>query len=87
MKKKLISLLFYSLFWLILFYFARLYFILVHHREASEFGFRLMAGTFTHGIRLDISATAYVLAIPFLATLVSIWVRGEWYRHFMRIYT
>lgn len=87
MKKKLISLLFYSLFWLMLFYFARLYFILVHHREASEFGFRLMAGTFTHGIRLDISATAYVLAIPFLATLASIWVRGEWYRHFMRIYT
>jgi len=87
MKKKLISLLFYSLFWLMLFYFARLYFILVHHNEASGFGFRLMAGTFTHGIRLDISATAYVLAIPFLAALASLWVKGEWYRHFMRIYT
>ncbi|MDX9724773.1 MAG: sulfatase-like hydrolase/transferase [Bacteroidales bacterium] len=87
MKRKLISLLLYSLFWMAFFIFARLYFILVHHQEASEFGFRLMSGTFTHGIRLDVSATAYVLAIPFLATFASVWVKGEWYRHFMKIYT
>jgi len=87
MKRKLIALLAYSVFWLAFFFFARFYFLTVHNKEAAGLGFQILAGTFTHGIRLDISATAYVLAIPILVLLPAIWLKGEWFRHFVRVFT
>ncbi len=87
MKKRLAALAAYSLFWIIFFYFARLFFLIIHHKEASEFGLGILAGTFTHGIKLDISATAYILIFPLLAAIPAVWIKGEWYRHFNRIYT
>ena len=87
MKRKLAALLAYSVFWLVFFFFARLFFLIVHSKEAAGLGFEVMAGTFTHGIRLDISATAYILAVPILVLIPSIWLKGEWYRHFVRVYT
>ena len=87
MKKKLTALLAFSIFWLIFFYFARLFFLIVHHKEAAGLGFEVLAGTFTHGVKLDISATAYILAIPILVLIPAIWLKGEWFRHFVRIYT
>ncbi len=87
MKKKLISLLVYSLFWMAFFIFARLFFILTHSREAFQFGIGTLAATFLHGLRLDISATAYGLIIPLLAALPSIWIEGNWYRSLMKWYT
>jgi phosphoglycerol transferase MdoB-like AlkP superfamily enzyme len=87
MKRRVTALLAYTIFWLIFFYFARFFFLLVHYKEASRFGFEILAGTFTHGIKLDISATAYILIIPLLALLPSVWIKGDWYRHFIKIYT
>jgi phosphoglycerol transferase MdoB-like AlkP superfamily enzyme len=87
MKRRVRALLACTIFWLIFFYFARLFFLIVHHKEAVRFGFDILAGTFTHGIRLDISATAYILIIPLLALLPSVWIKGDWYRHFIRFYT
>ena len=87
MKIRITSLLIYSISWILFFFIARLLFLVFHHREAAEFSLGLLAGTFTHGIKLDISVTAYILAIPMLVLLPALWIKGEWYRHFMRIYT
>jgi phosphoglycerol transferase MdoB-like AlkP superfamily enzyme len=87
MKRKLTALLVYSLFWLLFFCFARLFFLIFHYKEAAGLGFGVLAGTFTHGIKLDLSATAYILIIPMLALLPAIWLQGNWFRHFIRIYT
>jgi len=87
MKRKITALLAYTIYWLIFFYFARLYFIVIHHKEAASFTFDILAGTFTHGIKLDISVTAYITVIPMLALIPSIWIKGDWFRHFVRIYT
>jgi len=67
--------------------YARLFFFIVHHEESARFGFEILAGTFSHGIKLDISATAYILVIPMLALLPSVWIKADWLRHFLRFYT
>ncbi len=87
MKKRLIALGAYALFWLAFFFFARLFFILTHYREAFHFSAGTLASTFSHGIRLDISATAYILVIPLLASIAGVWIKGSWLRHFLRFYS
>lgn len=87
MKEKLKALLLYAFFWLVFFFAARLIFLLGNFSNSSELGLRVLSGTFGHGILLDISATAYILSIPMLVLLPSIWIRGEWFRYFMKAYT
>jgi phosphoglycerol transferase MdoB-like AlkP superfamily enzyme len=87
MKRKLVALLAYALFWMIFFIFARLFFILTHYKEAFQFAFGTLAATFWHGLKLDISATSYCLILPLLATLPSLWIRGNWYGSLMKWYT
>ncbi len=87
MKKRLIALIAFALFWLAFFFFARLFFILTHYREAFQFSPGTLGSTFLHGIRLDISATAYVMAIPLMASIVSVWIKGDWFRRFLRWYS
>jgi phosphoglycerol transferase MdoB-like AlkP superfamily enzyme len=87
MKKRLIALLALVIFWLAFFYFARFVFLIIHNKEASELGFKVLAGTFTHGIKLDISAIGYIFIFPLLASLPALWISGDWFRHFIRIYT
>lgn len=87
MKRKLGALLAYSVFWLLFFCFARLLFLIFHNKEAAGLGFGVLTGTFTHGIKLDISAVAYITAIPMMILIGAIWLRGEWFRHFVKFYT
>lgn len=87
MKKLLSTIGIYILFWLLFFFFARLTFILINCKAAFHFGFGSLAATFFHGSRLDISAVAYILVIPFLAITAAVWVRGKWFTLFMKWYT
>jgi phosphoglycerol transferase MdoB-like AlkP superfamily enzyme len=87
MKRRFTAFLVLAIFWLVFFYFARLFFLLVHHKEAAGLGLNVLAGTFSHGIKLDISAIAYIFILPFLGTIPAIWIRGDWFRHFMKFYT
>lgn len=87
MKKRLVSLALYSVFWLIFFVFARLFFILTHFKNASGEKLSGLAGTFTHGIMLDISTTGYFIIIPFLIVLFSFLIQGNWPATVMRWYT
>ncbi len=87
MKKRLIAVFSYSLFWLFFFFIARLIFILVHWAEASQFSFSSLAGTFWHGLKLDISATGYILLIPMLFLIPGVYFNGNWYKVFLKWYT
>ncbi len=87
MKKRLITILFYSLFWLVFFVIARLFFILTHLKEAFQYNAGSLFATFLHGIKLDISATSYILILPMLLIIPGIYFAGNWYRHCMKWYS
>jgi phosphoglycerol transferase MdoB-like AlkP superfamily enzyme len=87
MKKRVTAIILYTLFWILFFFTARFIFILSHFREASQFGSGTLAATFLHGIKLDISATGYILIIPVLLVITCIFFYGKWYRIIMRWYT
>lgn len=87
MKKRVLAIIFYSLFWLVLFFTARLIFLLSQFKEASEHSFPDLAGSFWHGLKLDISATGYILVIPLLILIAGIFLKGAWARLFIRWYS
>jgi phosphoglycerol transferase MdoB-like AlkP superfamily enzyme len=87
MKKRLIAILSYMLFWLAFFIFARLFFIATHYSEAFQFNLGYLAATFLHGIKLDISVTSYILIVPMLLMIPGIYFNGIWFRRFLKWYT
>lgn len=87
MKKRLLFLLLYSAFWLVFFFFARLFFILTRIGIAGKESFSGLAGTFSHGILLDISTTGYYLMLPFLLMIPALYFAGKWYPFIIRSYT
>jgi len=87
MKRRMKAILAYTLFWLLFFIFARLFFIATHFREAFQFSAGTLAATFLHGIKLDISAATYILILPMLLLLPGIYFAGKWFRVFMKWYT
>ena len=87
MQKRLIALTGYALFWLLFFFAARIFFILTHHEEAFQYGFGILATTFLHGTKLDISATGYLFLIPVLAAMPGLYFNGNWYGTFVKCYT
>ena len=87
MKKRLIALGCYSLFWLSLFFFGRLFFILVQYRDSFQFTLSELSATFLHGSKLDVSTIGYFLLIPILIYIPEVWFTGNWYRNFLRWYT
>ncbi len=87
MKKRLIALGYYSIFWFSFFIFARLIFIIFQHHLAFRNSALELLSTFRHGSKLDISTTGYYLLIPVLAAIPGIWLNGNWYRILVRWYT
>lgn len=87
MKRRLVALGAFVLFWLVFFFFARMYFILTHSAEAFPFGVMTLVSAFTHGIKLDVSAASYILIVPLLSVISGIWLSGKWTRYFVRYYT
>ena len=87
MKKRLIALGVYSLFWLVFFVFARLFFILVQYKSSFKNDVTELILTFLNGMKLDISTTGYYLLIPALLIILSVWLTGNWYRLIIRWYS
>ncbi len=69
MKKRLIAFGCYALFWIIYFFVARLFFILVQYHSSFQNSIGELLGTFWHGSKLDISTTGYYLLVPILLLL------------------
>jgi len=59
----------YFLFWVLYFIVARATFLLFHLERAQQLSTGDIARTFLYGLRLDMSFTAYLCAIPFLLLL------------------
>ena len=87
MRKRLKAILVYFLFWIVFFAAARLLFILTKYPEASGFSPGQLFFTFRHGIKLDLSATGYIMTIPVLLMIPGIYFECRWFRKFMRYYT
>jgi len=87
MKKRLIALGCYTVFWLIYFFFARLFFIVMQLHIAARETIGGLSGTFLHGARLDISTIGYYLILPVLFAIISLYFNRDWYRFFIRWYT
>jgi phosphoglycerol transferase MdoB-like AlkP superfamily enzyme len=87
MKRRLVALGFYTLFWLSLFFIARLFFIFMQYSSSFQNSVTELSGTFIHGIKLDISTTGYYLLIPLLVLIPGVYFNGNWYRKFIQWYT
>jgi phosphoglycerol transferase MdoB-like AlkP superfamily enzyme len=87
MKRRLIAIGYYALFWLLFFFTARLFFILVQYNSSFHYSIGELSATFFHGIKLDISTTGYYLLIPLLFLIPGVWFNGSWFSIFIRWYT
>jgi phosphoglycerol transferase MdoB-like AlkP superfamily enzyme len=87
MLKRVVSIICYTLFWLVFFSIARLFFILVQHHSAFQNSFVDLIGTFGHGIKLDISTTGYFMILPLMLAIPGIYFSGNWYRVILRWYS
>ena len=87
MKRRLLAITVYSVYWLLFFYTARLFFIATHYREASGSDILSLLATFLHGIKLDISVTGYILVVPVLLIIPGLVWNNRWYQIFIKWYT
>jgi len=87
MKKRLIILCYYAIFWLAFFIFARLFFISVQYHVAFRNSFSEILATFWYGAKLDISTTGYYLLVPVLFAIPGVFFSGSWYKFFIRWYS
>lgn len=87
MKKRLIAILSYFLFWLGFFFIARLFFIAMQFHSSLQSGIPGLLGTFLHGSKLDVSTIGYYLIIPFLFLVPGVFFSGDWYRKGLKCYT
>jgi phosphoglycerol transferase MdoB-like AlkP superfamily enzyme len=87
MKKRLLALGIYALFWYLLFQIARAIFIMYQLGEASRYPFPVLMSTFVHGFSLDLSATGYLMILPLLLAIPGVWFNGRWYRVFIDTYS
>lgn len=75
MRPRFKFLLLYLLYWLAFFAAVRLMFLAFFYRETGGLPATTVAGTFLHGLRLDLSAAAYLSLLPFLLVALSVFRR------------
>jgi len=87
MRKRLLFLGSYFLFWLIYFTLSKAAFLLYQNEESQQLGPDLVSGIFLHGFRMDLSFTAYLCVIPFLLVALSSFGWIEKIRKILTAYT
>jgi len=87
LKNRLLYTLFYFLFWIVYFVFARLFFLLYYYDKTLELGFITSLKTFFYGIQLDVSFTAYLCLIPFILLLFSVFMNPKKIEKIIKWYT
>ena len=87
MKRSLLYQPLYFLFWVLYFIAARLIFLLYHSNRTQQLSSDDLLTIFSKGLRLDLSFSSYVSAIPFLAILAVSLFPGLQVRRFIRYYT
>ena len=74
MKQRIRYLLRFYLLTVLVFIAAKVVFMLFNH-EGHDFTLADMCQVVWHGLSLDLSTSLYLLAVPFLLTIVSVWVK------------
>lgn len=86
MRKRLEFIALYGLAWVVIFQFFRIIFLAYHYKKALALPSSLWAASASHGLPMDISFAAYILAIPTLLMMFT-GQRWDWYRKTLQIYT
>ena len=71
MKSRLRFLLSYLAFWTVYFLIFRGIFLIYHYDQSSDLSIGLLAGTFLHGVKMDLSFSAYLSLLVFLLVALS----------------
>ncbi|HEX7023492.1 MAG TPA: sulfatase-like hydrolase/transferase, partial [Gemmatimonadales bacterium] len=88
MRARLKVLLLYFLYWVAFFAALRLVFLLFFAGQSRNLPLTTLAGTLVHGLRLDLSAAAYLSLIPFLLVGLSVVRRlARWTARVIAVYT
>ncbi len=87
MKNRLTFLTSYLGIWFIFFLGFKAIFLLYHFDQTKELSSQLIAGVFFNGIRMDLSFSAYVSAIPFLLISLSTILNIKYIRPIIKWYT
>ena len=86
-KNRLLYNIYYFLFWIVYFVFARIFFLTYYFDKSQELGFSTMIKTFFYGLQLDASCVAYISFIPFLLMIFSIMIQPKIILKSIRWYT
>lgn len=87
MKQRLSLLFKYYLLWYLYFVFVKFLFLIFNYPLLQKISFSDFWGVFIHGFKLDISASTYLLALPFLLLIPSIFVSAKYFKPFLKYYT
>ncbi|MGI9543917.1 MAG: LTA synthase family protein [Cyclobacteriaceae bacterium] len=71
MRKRLLFLGLYFVFWLAYFILSKIAFLTYQLDESQQLSRDLLTGIFVHGLKMDVSFTAYLCIIPFLVVALS----------------
>ena len=86
MKQRL-SFLFKTYLWLIImFILQKPLFMLFHYDLFNTTSFMDWIQVMYHGLPLDFSVASYILALPVLVTLLTVWIQGLWAEMFYKAY-
>lgn len=77
MKQRVKVFLLYTLYWLILFVVARLFFLLYSYSSSFSLPFKEWILIFINGLKLDISATGYIMAIVSIFFMLTTFFTGK----------
>ena len=86
-KNRFLFNLYYFLFWIVYFVFARAFFLLYYFDKTQELGLSTVLKTFLYGLRLDASFAAYLSTIPFLLIIFSVFINPKWITKIIKWYT
>ncbi|MCK4630726.1 MAG: hypothetical protein KAT40_04745, partial [Bacteroidales bacterium] len=73
----------YFIFWLTFFEVVRILFFVYQFDSSLNCSLLNLLASFIHGFKLDLSSTAYLLALPFLVMAAGSFFGGKWYAVFM----
>ncbi|HYW95069.1 MAG TPA: LTA synthase family protein [Bacteroidales bacterium] len=87
MRSRLLFLLRYYAFWIIVFISQKIFFMLFNYRESFQLKISTWLLVIWNGLKLDLSAGAYILLIPVIAILLGVVLGTKFLRVFMNVYT
>ena len=86
-KNRFLFNLYYFLFWIVYFVFARSFFLMYYYDKTQELSISTIFKTFVYGIQLDASFSAYLSLIPFLLMLFSAFINPKLILKIIKWYT